>query len=151
MKELKAIEDQLKRAYEGEAWHGPSIKEILAGVTAEQASRHRITGSHNIWEIVLHIAAWEGAVRRRLEGDYVSEPAEGDWPTIDDTSEASWRETLAKLESNHMKLRETIAGLDGERLFEPLAEGKPSAYFTLHGIIQHDLYHAGQIALLKKA
>ena len=151
MQEVKAISDQLRRAYEGQAWHGPSLKEILADVTAEQAARHPFAGAHNIWEIVLHIAAWEGVVRSRLEGDYLLEPAEGDWPAIEDSSEASWKETLAKLESNHMKLRETIARLDGERLFEPLAESKPSAYFTLHGVIQHDLYHAGQIALLKKA
>ena len=151
MKEVKAIADQLKRAYEGQAWHGPSIKEILADVTAEQAASRPVAGAHSIWEIVLHIIAWEGAVRSRLEGDYVTDPAEGDWPAVDDSSEASWRETLARLESNHMKLRDTIARFDGERLFDPLAEGKPSAYFTIHGIIQHDLYHAGQIALLKKA
>ena len=151
MQEVKAIADQLKRAYEGQAWHGPSIKEILADVTAEQAARRPVAGGHSIWEIVLHITAWEGAVRSRLEGDYLQEPAEGDWPAIDDGGEASWRETLARLESTHMKLRETVQRLDGARLFEPLAEGKPSAYFTIHGIIQHDLYHAGQIALLKKA
>jgi uncharacterized damage-inducible protein DinB len=151
MQEFKGIADQLKRAYEGQAWHGPSLKEILAGVTAEQAARRPVTGAHSIWEIVLHIVAWEGVVRVRLEGEYLNEPSEGDWPAVEDTSESAWTETLAKLESNHMRLREAIAPLDAARLFEPLAEGKPSAYFTIHGIIQHDLYHAGQIALLKKA
>src|SRR5215216_1681753 len=145
------IKDQLKRAYEGEAWHGPSLKEILKDVTAQQAARQPIAGAHSIWEIVLHIAAWEAAVRSRLEGDYVLEPAEGDWPAVDDKGEAAWRETLARLENNHMKLREAVSAFANERLFEPLAEGKPSAYFTLHGLIQHDLYHAGQITLLKKA
>jgi uncharacterized damage-inducible protein DinB len=151
MREIRAIADQLKRAYEGEAWHGPSLKEILADVTAEQAARHPIRSAHSIWEIVLHIVAWEGAVRQRLEGEYVVEPAEGDWPAVGDTTEAAWQESLAILESNHMRLREAIDRLDGARLFEPLAEAKPSAHFTLHGIIQHDLYHAGQIAMLKKA
>lgn len=151
MREIKALADQFKRAYEGEAWHGPSLKEILAGVTAEQAARRPIASAHTIWEIVLHITAWEGAVRDRLEGEYLQEPAEGDWPTVEDTGEAAWSESLADLESNHMKLREAINRFDGARLFDPLAEGKPSAYFTLHGVIQHDLYHAGQIAMLKKA
>jgi uncharacterized damage-inducible protein DinB len=151
MHEIKGIADQLKRAYEGQAWHGPSVKEILADVTAEQAARRPIAGAHSIWEIVLHIAAWEAAVRVRLEGEYLDEPSEGDWPTVEVTSEAAWSETLAKLESNHMMLREALARLDAARLFEPLAEGKPSAYFTIHGVIQHDLYHAGQIAVLKKA
>lgn len=151
MKEIKGIADQLKRAYEGEAWHGPSLKEILADVTAGQAARRPIQSAHSIWEIVLHIAAWEAAVRARLEGEYLAEPAEGDWPAVEDASEASWKAALAKLEGGNMKLRESIARLDGARLFEPLAEGKPSAYFTLHGVIQHGLYHAGQIAMLKKA
>jgi uncharacterized damage-inducible protein DinB len=151
MQEIDRIVDQLKRAYEGEAWHGPSLKEILADVTAERAARQPIAGAHSIWEIVLHIAAWEGAVRSRLEGDYVQEPAEGDWPAVEDTGEAAWEATLAHLESVHMRLRDTIARLDSERLFQALAEGKPSAYFTIHGVIQHDLYHAGQIALLKKS
>src|SRR5215208_2770498 len=101
MKEIKGVADQLKRAYEGGAWHGPSIKEILADVTATQAASHPIPGTHSIWEIVLHIAAWEGVVRSRLEGDYLEEPAEGDWPAVEDGSEASWKEALAKLESNH--------------------------------------------------
>jgi uncharacterized damage-inducible protein DinB len=151
MQEIRAIADQLKRAYEGEAWHGPSLKEILADVTAEQAARRSVAGAHSIWEVVLHIAAWEGTVRARLEGEYLVEPLEGDWPAVEETGDSAWRETLQKLESNHMKLREAIARLDGARLFEPLAEGMPSAYYTLHGIIQHDLYHAGQIAVLKKA
>jgi uncharacterized damage-inducible protein DinB len=151
MRDLKMIRDQLKRAYEGGAWHGPALKEILRDVTAEQAARQPIAGAHSIWEIVLHIAAWEAAVRSRLEGDYVLEPAEGDWPAVIDKSEAAWGETLAKLESNHMRLRDAVSAFAGERLFEPLAEGKPSAYFTLHGVIQHSLYHAGQITLLKKA
>jgi uncharacterized damage-inducible protein DinB len=151
MQEIKAIADQLKRAYEGEAWHGPSLKEILADVTAKRATRRPIESAHSIWEIVLHIAAWEGVVRARLEGEYLLEPAEGDWPVVEETGESAWTEALQRLDSNHMSLREAVARLDAVRLFEPLAEGKPSAYFTLRGVIQHDIYHAGQIALLKKA
>jgi uncharacterized damage-inducible protein DinB len=150
MSEVKRIASQLRRAYEGQAWHGPSLREILDGVTAEQAARKPLNQAHSIWEITLHISAWEGAALKRIEGEYVEEPDEGDWPAVEDASDAAWREALATLESKHMKLRDAVARLEDERLNEPLAEGKPSSYFTLHGVIQHTLYHAGQIALLKR-
>jgi len=150
MSYVRRISSQLRRAYEGQAWHGPSLREILDGVTAEQAARKPLAQAHSIWELVLHISAWEGAVLKGLEGEYTETPDEGDWPAVEDTSDAAWQETLATLESKHMKLRDAVARLEEERLNEPLAEGKPSAYFTIHGVIQHTLYHAGQIALLKR-
>ncbi len=150
MSYVRRISSQLRRAYEGKAWHGPSLREILDGVTAEQAARKPLESAHSIWELVLHISAWESAVLKMLEGEYVENPDEGDWPAIEETSDAAWHETLATLESKHMKLRDAVARLEDERLNEPLAEGKPSAYFTIHGVIQHTLYHAGQIALLKR-
>ncbi len=151
MIEVKRIKDQLKRAFEGEAWHGPSLLELLADVTAEKAAAKPLAHAHSIWEIVLHIAAWEGAVRQRLEGERVDVPAEGDWSLVEDTSEAAWSKTLEALKSGHMKLREAVMGLTDARLEEKIVGNPASVYGTLHGIIQHNLYHAGQIALLKKA
>jgi len=151
MAEVKRIADQLKRAYEGQAWHGPSLKELLAGVTAEQAAARPVAEAHSIWEITLHISAWESAAIERLKGRYVEEPDEGDWPAVEDASESAWQGALAKVESKHMTLRDAIANLDDDKLKTPLAEGKQSAYYLLHGVIQHTLYHAGQIALLKRA
>lgn len=151
MSETKRIGDQLRRAYEGQAWHGPSVKELLSDVTAEQAAARPIAGSHSIWEIVLHISAWEEGVARRLSGERAELSTEEDWPTVSDTSEAAWRKTLAALEANHLRLREALKSLDDARLDEPIVEGMSSVYGTLHGVIQHSLYHAGQIALLKKA
>jgi uncharacterized damage-inducible protein DinB len=150
MNEIQRIEDQLKRALEGKAWHGPSLRELLADVTAEQAAARPLANAHSIWEIVLHIAAWEEAVRRRLEGEPVDLFGEEDWPPVTNTSEAAWKNTLAKLENNHRELRKAIARLSDSRLEEAIAGEKYSVYVTLHGVIQHDLYHAGQIAVLKK-
>jgi len=150
MSEVQRISDQLKRAYEGEAWHGPSLKEILAGVSADQAARRPVPTAHSIWEIVLHIAAWDGVVCDRLHGNYLSDPAEGDWPAAAETTDEAWAAALEALGANHLKLRKAIASLNEADLDKPLAPGKPSAYVTLHGVIQHDLYHGGQIALLKK-
>ncbi|MEN3331661.1 MAG: hypothetical protein V7641_1026 [Blastocatellia bacterium] len=151
MSEVRRLLSQLKRAYEGEAWHGPALTHILTGVTAEQAARRPIPSAHTIWELVLHISAWESAVLSRIEGRYVAEPDEGDWPAVVDTSDVAWQATLAKLDATHRKLREAVSRLEDERLHERLAEGKESAYFAINGVIQHTLYHAGQIVLLKKA
>jgi uncharacterized damage-inducible protein DinB len=149
--EVERIQGELRRAFEGEAWHGPAVLELLRDVTAEQAAARPIAGAHTIWELVLHIAAWENAGRRRLGGDRAQLSDEEDFPPINDTSEAAWRETIEALKSGHSKLYDAIAGLDESRLDEPILDGMRSVYITLHGVIQHDLYHAGQIALLKKA
>jgi uncharacterized damage-inducible protein DinB len=123
---------------------------LLSGVTAEQAAARPVAGAHSIWEITLHISAWESAAIERLKGRYVEEPDEGDWNTVEDASESAWQAALAKVESKHMTLRDAVARLEDDMLDAPLAEGKSSAYFLIHGIIQHTLYHAGQIALLKR-
>lgn len=152
MSEIKRINDQLKRAFEGKAWHGPSVSEVLAGVTAEQAAAHSIPGAHSIWELTLHIATWERVGRRRVEeSDPIDVSDEEDWPAVEDTSDGAWKNALEELRRNHETLRAAIRGLDEARLEEIVPGTQYSIYFLLHGVIQHDLYHAGQIALLKKA
>ena len=150
-REVERIQEELQRAFEGEAWHGPAVLELLRDVTAQQAAARPIAGVHSIWELVLHIAAWESAGRRRLEGDRAQLPDEENFPPVNDTSEAAWQQTVEELKNGHRKLYDAIAGLDESRLDEPILDGMRSVYITLHGVIQHDLYHAGQIALLKKA
>jgi uncharacterized damage-inducible protein DinB len=150
MTEIQRIDDQIKRGYSGEAWHGPSVKEALAGVTAEQASARPIANAHSIWEIVNHISAWTRVVQERMQGKATRQPVEGDFPEVSDTGEAAWRNTLAALESNYEALRKELAGLDEARLQEPCGDGPISYYIHLHGTVHHYLYHAGQIALLKK-
>ena len=153
--EVDRIRDQFRRAFDGEAWHGPSVLQLLDGITAEQAAAHPIPGAHSIWELTLHIAAWESACRRRLEGDRAQLTDAEDWPPIDDTSEAAWERTKQNLVDNHRELQNAIARLDESRLSEPIIKDPntpfSSVYVTLHGGVQHDLYHAGQIAMLKKA
>jgi uncharacterized damage-inducible protein DinB len=151
MTETERIEDQLKRAFEGNAWHGPAVRELLKNVTAEQAAAHPVAGAHSIWEIALHIAAWEGVGRRRLAGDRAQLPAEENWSPVTDTSDEAWDQAKAALEKGHHELRRAILRLDEARLDEPILAELSSVYVTLHGVIQHDLYHAGQIAILKKA
>ena len=149
MSEIERIADQLRRAYAGRSWHGPSLREALAGVTAERAAARPVAGAHSIWELALHAAAWQGVVRRRLEGEEVTEPEEGDWPEVGETDDAAWGRALARLDESHRKLLRTVSSLDDSRLGERV--GGVSLYAHLHGVAQHDIYHAGQIALLKKA
>jgi uncharacterized damage-inducible protein DinB len=153
MTEIDRILDQLKRAFEGPAWHGPSIKESLDGVTSEQAHQRPLRNAHSIWELVHHIAVWDDVGRRRLEGDPAEVPISSpeDWPPAEDASEAAWEKAKAALARGHQALLEAISRVPESRLDEPILEGKSTVYVTLHGVIQHDLYHAGQIAILKKA
>lgn len=151
MREVERIEDQLRRAYEGEAWHGPSLKEALEGVTATRAAAHAVDGAHSIWEIVRHILAGEEIVRRRLGGDLARVTTEDDWwPPVEDTSEEAWATLLETLEATNVELRRAIDSLEDSRLDAPIIEGMSTIYITLHGLVQHDLYHAGQIMILKK-
>lgn len=128
---------------------------LLDGVTALQAAAHPIPGAHSIWELTLHIAAWERACMRRLNGDPAQLTDEEDWQQINDGSEAAWEKTKQLLIDTHRELLDAIAAVDESRLNEPIIThpGIPfsSVYVTLHGGVQHDLYHAGQIAILKKA
>ena len=155
MSEVDRIRNQFERAFDGEAWHGPSVLALLEGVTAAQAAAHPIPGAHSIWELTLHIAAWEDACRRRLEGDPAQLSDDENFPPLDDTSEAAWERAKQQLRDNHQRLLNALATLDDSRLDQPIVDNSEipfsSTYVTLHGGVQHDLYHAGQIAILKKA
>lgn len=150
-RDILRLEDQLRRAFEGEAWHGPSLMELLADVTAQEAAERPIPNAHTIWEIVLHIAGTYGLVIRRLRGNFEPLTPEQDWPPQPETPDAQeWLVALNGLRSAHQDLRRAIASYDPASLDQPL--GTPaSAYVQFAGLPQHDLYHAGQIALLKKA
>jgi len=148
--EIARLQDQLKRAFSGAAWHGPAILELLADVSAEKAAAHPLAGVHSIWELTLHISAWEQAAVRRLNGDCSQLRDEENFPFISDTTETAWRTALETLKRNNQQLLAAIAALKNTRLDEPIMEGMSTVYVTLHGVIQHDLYHAGQIAILKK-
>jgi len=155
MNEVERIGDQFRRAFDGEAWHGPAVLALLEGVTAQQAAAHPIPGAHSIWELTLHIAAWESACKRRLEGDPAQLSDEEDWSNISDFSDEAWTKTKEDLLENHAQLLSAIARVDESKLDQPIMTHATipfsSMYVTLHGGVQHDLYHAGQIAMLKKA
>lgn len=147
MNECLRIADQLHRAFFGGAWHGPSLKETLAGVTAEAAAGHPIPAAHSIWELAHHLNAWIDEATATVRGKtYESLKGDKDWPPVSDTSPGAWERTLATLEQSQNSLEEAVRSFPPEKL----GEGDRSYYYLLHGIAQHNLYHAGQMALLKK-
>lgn len=151
MTEIERIGEQLRRAFEGPAWHGPSVTEALADITAAQAFAHPVPNAHSIAELVRHMATWESAVGRTVAGDgEITVTEDENWPPITDTSEAAWKSIVQALIKGHIELRRIVAAYD-MRLLDEIPEGaKSTAYVLLHGVIQHDLWHAGQIMLLKK-
>jgi len=150
--QLLALMDE---AFDRKAWHGTTLRGSLRGVTAVQAARRPGPGRHNIWEVAVHAAYWKYAVRRRLTGEKRGRfPLEGsNWfvrPAPGGADEAAWRRDMALLGDEHARLREVVAALDPARLHRNTRGSAHRVDFTLRGIAAHDLYHAGQIQLLKR-
>lgn len=157
MSETERIAEQLERTWDGDAWHGPSLKELTSGLTGRQAAAQHLNEAHSIWEIVLHCRGWMREVARRLGGAAPAEPEGGDWPEVGEPTDARWEAARTELGAAVAELAKKIRAFDEARLSERVgaqrdpALGTGSSYYvTLHGAVQHNLYHAGQIALLKK-
>jgi uncharacterized damage-inducible protein DinB len=149
--EPSRIAEQLRRAFYGSAWHGPALMELLKDVDAKRAAARPLKDTHSIWELVLHIAAWDGVGLKRLAGKKARLKAKQNFPPVPHATEEAWRAAVAAVKATHDTLVETVAALPAKRLRDQVP-GKPyDFYHMLHGIAQHELYHAGQIAILKKA
>jgi uncharacterized damage-inducible protein DinB len=156
MSERERLLDMMRRLHAGDAWHGPSVKEALAGVDHHRAAARPIAGGHTIWEIALHVAAWRNEVVARIGGKRPGMPEQGDWQTVTDTRPEAWQKTLDALDASHDALASVVRNLSDADLDRSLGTdvsptGGSTIGLTLHGIVQHDAYHAGQISLLKKS
>ncbi|TGE21949.1 DinB family protein [Hymenobacter aquaticus] len=160
MSETNRLCDQLHRAFEGDAWSGPALWATLRPLTASQAAARPLPQSHSIWEIVLHLTTWLNVGRQRLETQQVRPLADSlDWPAQPTTlSEDLWAQARQHLRAAHQQLLDHVATLPDDaldRVIEAPATGEPGSpqtvYILLHGLAQHNLYHAGQIMLLRKA
>ncbi|MDP2529541.1 MAG: DinB family protein [Candidatus Palauibacterales bacterium] len=152
MDEKSRILEELRGSFEGPLWLGPPVREILRDVDAKLASARPIPGRHSIWEILLHVTIWEDAVRQRTRGEpaWVT-TAEQDWPPVGASDEAAWREVVDELERVHAALVDAAAALRPEDLDRTAPGQTYTIGYMLHGVVQHTLYHLGQIALLKRA
>jgi hypothetical protein len=144
---------QLDQGFDHRSWHGPNLRGSIRGVKATRAAWRPAEGRHCIWEIVVHAAYWKYIARRRLLGEKRgSFPLAGsDWFARPVTlSEKAWAEDIALLEQMHATLRQAVAGLDPADLEVTPAKSKVSNLDLIRGVAAHDLYHAGQIQLLKR-
>ena len=157
MSESSRLIDQFTRAHDGDPWHGSPVTAILKGVSAAQAAAAPPNGAHSIWALVLHLTGWRNEAAARATGKPAGEPAAGDYPDVGDPTPARWTAALAALDESHQNLVKAVRNLSDEQMWKatndprnrPLGTGV-SYYELLHGIVQHDAYHAGQIAILKK-
>jgi hypothetical protein len=159
--EMHRIADQLSRAVNGPAWHGSSLLEVLRDVNAADAAARPLPSAHSIWELVAHTTAWLEIARKRLDGTAPLDiTAAMDWPPLsdaarnpaDESAARQWQADLSRLRHAADDLQSAINTQDDRRLAEDLPGTNDtwSAYHTLHGVLQHTLYHTGQIAILKK-
>jgi uncharacterized damage-inducible protein DinB len=153
--ECNRIAYALASAINGDAWYGDPLRKILDNITAKQAQARPITNAHSIWELVVHVEAWVkfclGAVQGTPIPAWSTMPKEQDWPVVSDTSEQAWQQAVRGFFSTHLELVEALKTLSDDRL-ETTVPGRPYNFYHLfQGMIQHAIYHGGQIALLKKA
>jgi uncharacterized damage-inducible protein DinB len=146
------IAEQHRRAYQGEAWHGPAVFELLGGVSASKAAERPIAKAHTIWEIVLHLTSWEQIVRSRLVGTPLEASDAPDWPAVPATpSKKSWDAARAALHEASEGTNVVLARMTEKKLLSTRPRTTGTYEDLAHGQVQHALYHAGQIALIKKA
>ena len=153
MTELPHLLVILDQAYDHRSWHGTNLRGSIRGLSPKQAAWRPAPRRHNIWELVVHAAYWKYAVWRRLTGGTRhSFPLKGsnwfDRPI--ETTPSAWRSDLALLGSLHRSLRAAIANLPPTTLHHRNGAGKDTNFSLIAGAAAHDLYHAGQIQLLKK-
>lgn len=151
MPEIETLVDQLNRAFDGEAWHGPPLMEILDGISAKAAAAHPIPEAHSIWELVLHLTTWEHVIARRIHGEALMPRDEENFPALPQPTDAAWHDAIKSLRNTHATLTQIVSAMKESRLNDRVPGKDYDLRFMLTGAVQHAAYHGGQIALLKKA
>lgn len=151
MNESERLAGELDKALYGGAWHGPSWREALEGVGRGAALQRPIPGAHTIAEIVLHATTWHDVVRRRLEGETPQVSDAEDWPVPAFADDAAWAAAVERLLATGRALTETVRRFPAERLQEARPRAEDTWFGLVVGELQHALYHAGQVVVLKKA
>jgi len=132
-------------------WHGPSLVDLVGDLTADQAAARPVAGAHTIWELVLHLITWTDIVRERLQSATPVEATEElDWPRVAEPSADAWRDTVERLKEAKILLAEDVRALPDARLDDRVPGRDYPVWVMLRGAVEHDTYHGGQIALLKK-
>ena len=158
MSPIDVLADLWRRSCWSDPWHGSSLGALLRDVDAATAAAHPIEGGHSIWEVVLHLTGWTDEVTRRLAGHAPAMPQAGDWPAPAEPGAVRWRETLDALAEAQGRLERAIVGFPADRLAELVGHERDAPLGTgvsyeglIQGSLQHNAYHGGQIALLRRA
>jgi len=151
--ECLRIADQMRRAFNGDPWHGSPLRDLLAGVPAERAFARPVSSAHSIWELVLHIDLYVRVACEAIQG--VPMPklfgTERDWPAVTDDDATAWTGATSHLLQSGEQLAQAIEAFADQRLQDTVPGREYDFYYLFHGIVQHSLYHGGQIALLRGA
>ena len=150
MSERKRLLDLVDRAYKARAWHGPALLETLDGVTAALAAKHPVRGAHSIWELVEHVASWNEIVAARLAGGKPGVTPELNFPHVPKPTPAAWKASLRRLARTQAQFHHAVAAFPVAKLGRRRRSTDQTWNVLIHGQIQHMLYHAGQIALLRR-
>jgi uncharacterized damage-inducible protein DinB len=150
MSRAKRLTAEFQAAFEGEPWYGPGLATVLDEVPASRIHEHPVQGGHSIAELLAHMAHWKDVVRRRLEGDAVPDANDTDWPVLEPDT-ATFRALRQRLEASHVGLTHCLAALTDAQLDGRVAGNDLSREGIVQGVLQHDIYHTGQLALLVKA
>lgn len=149
---LDILLDAIDQAFDRQSWHGPNLRGSIRGVTHAQALWRPQPERHNIWEQVLHAAYWKYTVRRRIlrekRGSFAHKGS--NWITPPETTPAAWRRDVRLLTEVHDSMRAAIAEVPPAKLHKRLPGAKITYFFLISGVAAHDVYHAGQIQLLKR-
>jgi hypothetical protein len=149
--EIKILIDEIKITSKGEySWHGPSLMNTQKGIKADEASRRPLTGRHTIWEIVDHMSFWLNEISKSLMSERMPNPSNvKDWPPMGRTDK-DWEKSVNKLENSIDELTDQLASFGKEKM-ESMVPGTNYSYRKmLNGILHHNIYHSGQISILKK-
>lgn len=150
---IELLLEVMDQAFDRKGWHGTTLRGSLRGVTPEAALWRPASGRHNIWELAVHAAYWKYAVRRRLAGDAAGSFARkpSNWPEVPATPDPrAWKGDIVLLEAEHRLLREVVRALPPAKLEARSPQGVWTNAEEIHGVAAHDLYHTGQIQLIKK-
>jgi uncharacterized damage-inducible protein DinB len=152
------LSQQLLTVWNGDPWYGPSSSSVFAGITADEALAHPLPGTHGIWEILMHMIAWTEETTSRVNGGDARTPARGDWPAVSGSTQDEWINAQKELLAARKALLEAIEKSHEESMHLPVpkkgetSHGPPlTRSHTVSGLAEHDVYHLGQISLLKKA
>jgi hypothetical protein len=144
---LQLLLDALDEAFDKPSWHGPNLRAAIRGLSSAQAGWRPAPGRHNIWELAVHAAYWKYVVRRKLTGEKRGSfplPGSNFFPRSGEEGEAAWKCDQALLASEHRQLRQAVAALPAAALRDA------RRVRMIRGAAAHDLYHAGQIRLLRR-